>query len=254
MKKFLFVDLDDTLFQSRRKCLPYAIDDLKELAYLRDGSPISYATPMQMEMLAMLQREMTVIPVTARTRDAFHRVKIDFDDWAITTFGGVLQDAQGRPDPVWHERISDKVSGSLDRLRSIGERMEAVRIRLDLPVKVREVTDCDLPFYLVAKVTADHDETPLDTLEDETRRFCDETGDGAFRIHRNGNNLAILPVWLDKRHAVSFLIERLQQQFGPVMTIGMGDSLSDLGFMGLCDYMLIPGKSQIAAYRLESEA
>ncbi len=253
MKKFLFVDLDDTLFQSRRKCLPHDLNDLKALAYLRDGSPISFATPMQMEMLAMIQQEFVVIPVTARTREAFLRVKIDFHDYAITTFGGVLLDAEKRPDPVWHEKISYKVSASLDRLRMIENRMETLRVQMSLPVKIRTVMDCDLPFYLVAKVVADHDETPLDILERELRLFCRENCGDEFYIHRNGNNLAILPSWLDKRHVVAFLIDRLRTQFGPIMSIGMGDSLSDLGFIGLCDYALIPGKSQISTHRLKSE-
>lgn len=67
------------------------------------------------------------------------------------------------------------------------------------------------------------------------------------RIHANGNNLAIIPSWLDKRHAVEHLIKQYRARTNALITFGMGDSLIDLGFMGSCDYILTPGTSQIAA-------
>ena len=74
--RILFTDLDDTLFQSFRKETP---DERSiPLAYLADGSAISYANPQQQAALALFQREMTVIPVTARNHDAFKRVRIPF--------------------------------------------------------------------------------------------------------------------------------------------------------------------------------
>jgi len=50
---------------------------------------------------------------------------------------------------------------------------------------------------------------------------------------------------LDKRHAVEHLTERLRREHGEIVTFGMGDSLSDLGFMSTCDYALVPKASQI---------
>ena len=76
MKKFLFVDLDDTLFQTPGKCADEV--DLHPAAYLKDGSVCSFTTPRQRAFFALMDREMTLIPATARNRDALSRVDLAF--------------------------------------------------------------------------------------------------------------------------------------------------------------------------------
>ena len=56
MKILLFADLDDTLFTSARKAPPGATH--LPAAYLRDGSPISYASPAQQTLLAFPSHSM----------------------------------------------------------------------------------------------------------------------------------------------------------------------------------------------------
>ena len=65
------------------------------------------------------------------------------------------------------------------------------------------------------------------------------------RLLQNGNNLAVLPAWLDKAHAVAHLQQHYRAQYGAILSIGMGDSTSDLPFMRHCDYLLTPAESQI---------
>ncbi|MEM8741181.1 MAG: trehalose phosphatase, partial [Pseudomonadota bacterium] len=65
-----------------------------------------------------------------------------------------------------------------------------------------------------------------------------------WRVHRNGNNLALLPPPVSKRRAARWLLERLRAD-GPLLSIGVGDSLSDLDFMRLCDAWMAPAQSQI---------
>ena len=71
-----------------------------------------------------------------------------------------------------------------------------------------------------------------------------------FRLHRNGNNVALLPPWLDKSHAVAYVKHKLAQRHPGVVTFGMGDSLVDLAFMNECQYMIVPTASQIAQLRM----
>ena len=66
------------------------------------------------------------------------------------------------------------------------------------------------------------------------------------RLLQNGNNLAVLPAWLDKAHAVAHLQQHYRARYGAILSIGMGDSSSDLPYMRLCDYLLAPSASQIA--------
>ncbi|MDR0717303.1 MAG: hypothetical protein LBF50_07800 [Azoarcus sp.] len=243
LKKFLFADLDDTLFQSRRKCPERG--DLTPAAYLRDGSAHSFLTPAQHSLLALFQREMTVIPVTARNADAFSRVRLGFGDGGIINFGGVIIDAHGVPDAPWLARSAALAAGSLAMLEAALAAARTHAASLGVTLRARLIEDFGVPFYLSAK-SAEGDEKALDALEPAVRAHCAECA-YPVDIHRNGNNLAVLPDWLDKRHAVEHLISQLRARHGEILTLGMGDSLSDLGFMRACDYALIPRASQIAA-------
>ncbi|MDR2689419.1 MAG: hypothetical protein LBB76_06640 [Azoarcus sp.] len=245
LKKFLFVDLDDTLFQSRRKCP--ARDDLIPAAYLKDGSAHSFATPTQGSLFALFQREATIIPVTARNADAFRRVRLDFPHGGIIDYGGVIIAPDGRPETPWLERSAALAARALAMLKALHQRIETQAVASGATVRVRIIKDFGIPFYLCAK-SQEGDEDALDAIEAMVRH------DGAalpLRVHRNGNNLAMLPDWLDKRPAVEHMIERLRRAHGEIITIGMGDSLSDLAFMHACDYALVPRASQIAA-RMEA--
>ena len=68
-----------------------------------------------------------------------------------------------------------------------------------------------------------------------------------YFIHRNGNNLAVLPKTLNKARAVAYLRAELEAEHGPIVSFGMGDSRSDARFMAECDYAIIPNGTQLAA-------
>jgi phosphoserine phosphatase len=61
----------------------------------------------------------------------------------------------------------------------------------------------------------------------------------------NGNNLALIPHGISKTLAAAEMIRRHYAQVGRVPTLGMGDSISDLGFMRLCDFAAFPPHSQL---------
>lgn len=241
LKKFLFADLDDTLFQSRRKCPETA--DLTPAAYLKDGSAHSFATAGQRNLFDLFQREMAVIPVTARNADAYSRVRLDFRHGAIVNYGGIILDPDGHPEVAWLERSGDLAARSVPDLQAIAAIVAVAAEAAGMRVRVRIIEDFAVPFYVCAK-SEEGGEQVLDHLEPLTRRFCDENS-LPVSVHRNGNNLSVLPTWLDKRHAVEHLSERLRAEHGEIVTIGMGDSLSDIAFMHACDYTLMPNTSQI---------
>ena len=79
IRAIALVDLDDTLFQTLRKCPPdVPADRLTPLGFARDGSPLSYATPRQMQFLEWLAETTHLVPVTARSLDALRRARIPF--------------------------------------------------------------------------------------------------------------------------------------------------------------------------------
>ena len=108
------------------------------------------------------------------------------------------------------------------------------------------IEDCATPFYIVVK----DDEKKPERLELMARvavaPWIESIAGQNFFIHRNGNNLAVLPKTLNKARAVHHVCQRLRMEHGEIMTFGMGDSTSDSRFMAACDYAIIPKNTQLA--------
>lgn len=247
LKKLLFIDLDDTLFQTLRKCT--SEEALFPIAFLIDGAPISFARKSQLALLELFQREMIVVPATARDLDAFRRVRICFPHGAILNYGGVILNRDGLPDSDWHDYVNSKSFGSLSGLEAYQTILERGARNQGLAIRVRIVKDFGVSFYLIAKSSSSSTED-VHKMANIARTALSLMEQSNFQIHINGNNLAILPHWLDKRHAVRHLITKFTAMYGELLTLGMGDSLSDIGFLGECQYLIVPRNSQIANRRL----
>jgi len=242
METVAFLDLDDTLFQSKSKCLTQ--EALRAVAFLGDGSAHSFMTPKQQTLWRLLYSSMRVIPTTARDWAAYRRVRLPFRDWVILDYGGIVLDPQGTPDPAWLEEMREAMRIAVEELRLLLDVALGFASVRNLSVRIRIIEDFGIPFYLVAKYR-DGRVADLDGLQREiVEPWLARRGDG-YRLHRNGNNLAALPATLGKEHAVRHLIRRLRTEHEEVLTFGMGDSLIDGAFMAECDYALTPHGSQL---------
>jgi hypothetical protein len=243
VRTLVFLDLDDTLFQSRRKC-PIE-NDLRPVAFLRDGSAHSFMTAKQRAFWRLFEDgQATLIPTTARDLDALRRVDLPFRSWSIIDYGGIVLNPDGVPDRHWMERMGTVSQDAIGDLTELLITAETLIARQGLAAHVRLVEGFGLPFYLVAKYRDDR-EDDLDRLQRDLIQPWVTDRTGTYRMHRNGNNLAILPRTLGKEHAVRYLIERLGSEWGDLVTFGVGDSLSDGAFMAECDYSLTPRGSQL---------
>lgn len=248
-QKFLFADLDDTLFQSLEKC--GASDGLQPAAFLKDGSPISYTTEGQRAFIAFAQDGMTMIPTTARNLNAFQRVDLPFSSWAVLDYGGIVLQPDGSVDQGWLEHMRGAMQAALPGLQELATLIDAWAERTGFKGRARLIEDFATPFYLVVK---DPDKVParLEPIEREVVAPWIADGNRPYFIHRNGNNLAILPNALNKSHAVAHVTARLREQHGEILTFGMGDSKSDARFMAACDYAIVPRRTQLAGLTLET--
>ena len=241
MRIVAFLDLDDTLFQTRPKCP----DDepIHAVAFRRDGTPLSFMTQRQRTLLDVWFRTATVIPTTARNRDALSRVDLPFNHAAILNFGGAVLLPDGKLDEAWDAQVRPRALELSRELHALHREAERISASRQLGVYSRVIVDFEMPLYVVVK----HLEGVAGKLQLLRAELTPFVGEG-FTIHCNDNNLSIVPRFLDKEHAVRYVIAHY---FGsePVLTIGMGDSLSDAGFLEVCDYSFMPRACQLAQHR-----
>ncbi len=293
VRMYVFTDLDDTLFQTRRKCrLPdSALDTAPDVALhaaldaapntaadmtpdsvpaaapeaesggkqgaalrvggvSRSGEPLSFLLPHQQALFDLLDAHARIIPVTARNRDAFSRVRLPFRHGAVLNYGGTILTPEGGPDSAWDARMRPLLEDARPFLEAALARMREIMAREGLDCAARLVCDEDsgLPFYALAKQPQGR-VGELRALGDALEQ--EFLPGRAGRLHRNDNNLAVIPDALNKAHAVRRFIDTRIRPLGEAyMTLGMGDSLEDLAFMQVCDYSLVPQRTQIAALRL----
>jgi hydroxymethylpyrimidine pyrophosphatase-like HAD family hydrolase len=245
--KFLFADLDDTLFQSLEKC--GGRDALHPAAFLKDGTACSFTTAAQRAFLAFARDGMTMIPATARNLNAFQRVELPFASYAVLDYGGIVLNPGGGVDQAWLARMQEAMHAALPGLRELAGLIDGWAARAGFGGRARLIEDFSTPFYLVVK-DPDKIAERLAPIEREVVQPWIAEGGREYFIHRNGNNLAILPNALDKSHAVAYVSEKLRQEHGEILTFGMGDSRSDARFMAACDYAIVPGRSQLAGLTL----
>ena len=240
MRAIALVDLDDTLFQTLGKCPPdVPAEALAPIGYGRDGAPLSYATPRQLSFLSWLSDSTLLVPVTARGRDALDRVRIARAG-AICAHGGVILDEAGAVDARWRSRMAGESQAHVGSLALLAERVAAEA--RGAPLRVRVLEEEGVPLYVLVKHAAGDAEALAAAIE----RIVPEVPAG-WTVHRNGNNAALLPPFLGKQHAVAFLMPELRRRYPDAPVIGIGDSLTDAPFMALCDYAMMPSRSQLAA-------
>ena len=241
MKRAFFVDLDDTLFQTLRKngqaSILAAID--------KEGRPLSFQSDAQAAFFDWIRKDAVLIPVTGRNVSALRRVVLPLGaaagndnagGYAICSYGGVIIGPDGEPEPQWHARIKDQskaISGEMKHLEQI---LADMARSLSVDCRFTIVADAGLPLYLSIK----HNQSDGEEMKRLAQAIIKPDG---WLVHLNDSNLALLPPFLGKEKAVSFFLETILAP--KTLTIGVGDSLTDLGFMGLMDFAIQPTSSQI---------
>jgi hydroxymethylpyrimidine pyrophosphatase-like HAD family hydrolase len=235
----VFVDLDDTLFQSARKM---GQGPGQVAAVDRRGEGICFMSPAQQRFVDWLLQSAEVVPVTARSVEAFSRVRLEFTHGAICSHGAVLLDRHGRIDADWQQRMTLALACYQPSLRDIAQWLVAFDRDRDLSLRSWLVHEQGLNIYAVVK----HNRRDPGVL----KRVAEALRAGGllqgYYLHQNDNNLAILPRAVEKRAAVSEWLRRRVAAGADRPLLAFGDSLSDLSFMSLCHWWGTPPGSQIS--------
>jgi len=231
----IFLDLDDTILQTAPKCPPG--EPVEPVAVDRAGRALSFMTRAQRRLLDVWVGLGEVIPVTGRTDDALARVMIEFRSWRITHHGAVIRQPDGRLPPWWHDETRPLLLAAEPSLRDIAARLSEGAAKGGYRVSRHSVEER----LTYISVKSDDAGAALIRL----RARLEESGlPQELALHHNGNNFAVTVRGAQKRDAVRRVARELERE-GPIVTIGAGDSLTDIPFLRVCDYALVPRDSQI---------
>ncbi len=238
MKPIALVDLDDTLFQTRRKC-PDDVE-LTPLAHGKDGDALGFATPRQLSFVRWLSETTHLIPVTGRSLDALRRVKLEYAA-AVCAHGGIVLDDEGCVDAEWSAYVTRESQRYRATLDTLSQHAHSANEMAGAGLAVRILSEGEVPLYLLIK-HPDGDETHIAGVVEKVAPAMPAD----WTLHRNGNNVAFMPPFLGKEHAVASFLPRLRERFPNAPVLGIGDSLTDAPYMGLCDFAMTPVGSQLA--------
>ncbi|AOR57338.1 hypothetical protein [Pectobacterium parmentieri] len=244
-KPVIFSDLDDTLFQTRRKMVnELALEPYRTGALDPSLTPRSFMTEEQAMLVDWMLEYAELIPVTARGTEEIARVTIPFRSWAVTTHGAVILTPEGEPEPVWKAQILTALAPYAEQLHTMQHGITALMADRNINGWARINYEYGkTPIYLVMKHRDSTKIEELYTIADEIEQRYPTQG---FYLHRNSNNVAWLPEPVEKGRAVTYLLNKLRAERGTFPVIGLGDSLSDHRFMTLCTWYGLPRQSQFA--------
>ncbi len=236
IKPYIFVDLDDTLFQTNRRIVPS--DNFKIATIDKSGQPLSFMNPKQQRFVAWMGQTGHLIPVTARSVEALSRVKLNFHHGAVCSHGGTVLNADGSVDQVWHQQVETVLQPYQKLLVELTDLLLKAAASHG-SIRTWVVEENGLGLYAVAKQNQPDAlflRQLISALPDEYR--------SQFYMHSNGNNLAIIPHAISKASAVRYMLDHKLSDLENSFLLGFGDSLSDLGFMAECDWFGMPKSSQ----------
>ncbi len=231
----IFLDLDDTILQTAPKCPP--AEPVEPAAVDRAGRALSFMTRAQRRLLAFWLERGTVIPVTGRTDEALARVTLKFESWRITHHGAVIRQPNDRLPAWWHDEIRPLLVAAQPLLWECAATLEQGAATGGYRVRSHAVDE----WLTYISVKANADEAALTELR---ARLVAAGLPGELALHHNGNNLAVTVRGAQKHDAVRRVAAELERD-GPIVTIGAGDSLTDIPFLRVCDFALAPRDSQI---------
>jgi len=230
-KIFFFSDIDDTLIQTTRKT-----DFTRKTivgSYDREGKESSFfyeGTKLFVDTL--IDAGINFIPTTARNLDAYKRTvfyKNKKITYVILNFGALVL-VNNKIDKEWNDSIQAKYK-SIISIDIIYDKLifKLKEESLDVTIKI-----IDTYYISIYNKNNLDDKNIIQEIKKQLELFLLDYSQ--FYLYENGNSFGILPIFLNKKFAVDYLIKKES----PIFTIGAGDNISDLDFMNLADFKFLP--------------
>jgi len=239
---FVFTDLDDSLFSSKRKHTKTS--DSQIASVNKRGEVESYATLQQQKLVQMLAAlKASFIAVTGRRTSSYQHCIIDQvsnSEYAIVSHGALILDDKSESLPCWMTYLNNTydLKNWQEKLTQTHSQLRDYFSEINCEARVRLIIDHDICAYICIKIPVHNQQK---NLLDKISLYLKQLD---FRIHCNAGNFAVLPPYANKELAVNYLIKKLNMSDKDVI-FGIGDSLSDLPFIRNLDFAIFPKSSQI---------
>jgi hydroxymethylpyrimidine pyrophosphatase-like HAD family hydrolase len=234
----IFADLDDTLFQSARKVPTTEMKDLRLVSEAISGNH-SFQTLKQQALFSWLNSSAHLVPVTARSTRSFANVKLPFTaSWAVLGNGAVVL-KNGKADSTWHEMLLAETEKEADNIAKLEKFCLKTAEELGIAVRCPQSIENGIRHSVIVK---QDDPDVVIRLDEILAKVILPAG---WTSHLNSNNLAFSVPAVSKKRAVEYVMKQIPD-IGERIVLGMGDSLTDMPFMNLCDFFVTPTRGQIA--------
>lgn len=218
-KIFFFADLDDSLFQTIRKdeCGKY------KATYPKNVLKTSFYTKAQYNLLNFIlaNNEIVFIPLTARTKEQFERTAIFKKKQASIHsiyYGSTLYINNLEYLP-YTKKIITETSTSFAHLSELIDKVKkryptVEFINVDQKYYTSQINNKDVKKFIINLINKKYND--LEAYVEE-------------------KYITILPKVYNKSTVVKYLTNK----FKPKMTLGIGNSVSDIDFLNHCDFKII---------------
>lgn len=234
----VFTDLDDMLFASDTS-LPDDTPIARIASRRPDGHPLTYQTYQQQRLVTLLHDNADIIiPVTGRTWDELQDVCcLRYSAWTITSHGGMIR-KDGLPAPHWRQLIDTQFNQDIRQLEeaynNITEHIHDTALHdCEFELKLEH----DIPAYISFKSPDLFTEAMKTPLRQWSQHF-------ALTLHQGLKNAALLPGHARKRQAVEYCLQHCLVPSRTDTILTLGDSLSDLPFLDIGHFVVLPTRSQ----------
>jgi hydroxymethylpyrimidine pyrophosphatase-like HAD family hydrolase len=236
-KPLIFTDLDDTIFVNQRK-LPEHFSGSFVMAVTDTDDRVSGMTAKQDSFFRWIVHTADVVPITARSYEAFKRIDLDFGGgWQIAGNGAVVIAPGGEIDREWAAKMASELPEYHDCLQDKLDEVLGAARHLGLETSVKRYAEHGHDHCVLLSVSGARAHELFLIAQSE---FFDER----LHVHFNGGILAFTAKPVSKRRAAEYVMSKIDG-LEERAVLGFGDSISDLGFMSVCDFMGVPNGSQI---------
>jgi hydroxymethylpyrimidine pyrophosphatase-like HAD family hydrolase len=248
MKRFVFTDLDNTIVRHQSRITDVANNQIQIVGTDESGNQSTVMTKADLEFFQEISHFGTVIPTTGRSMAGYwrlHGLVSSFTSWAILNHGAtILMPKNSKVDADWLERTK----GIMTRLTN--DLLEVYKKLLSLNTviienrcytnTIRLHQEHGFGLYISVRASRVIPELHLMQQRQTIALLCHEHND--FEVLHTGRITSVIPRQLNKKDAVLEVIGRLGDQ---IETLGVGDALTDLPFMQVCNFMRAPENSEI---------